>query len=171
MHRPSWGRCKDLNPPPTPASRLHLPLVNLSSVTSHTLCFHGPGSPECPHLLSPVCGRGAGGEWRRELLPVFQKGKLRPTAGSGPTQLRQQGSSPSHSLQPPHFSWSLIRAQSPLPFLLPSSPQVHPPQGQPRRTVMDLGQPSFSSSSLASGRALPPFPLLLLQTDDRRECL
>lgn len=63
-----------LSPTPT-ACRLPLPLADLSVVTSHTSCFHGPESLECSHLLSAVWGRGTGGAGGGSDYPCLLNGE------------------------------------------------------------------------------------------------
>lgn len=153
MPRPPGGWCWAVNPTPHPPS----PAAGFICLREHQCCH-------LPYLvfswsgvsrMSPsVCGRGAGGEWRRELLPVFQVGKLRPEAGRGPGWLRLQGWLPVAAFP---LSPAPIRAPRAPPHPVPpaASPRSVPP-GRAEEDSDGFGPPSFSSWSRVSPR--PPLP-------------
>lgn len=148
------------------ARRLRLPSLR-RCVTSRTCVFTVQVLQNVPIWHLP---------WAGGVQVVSGGGRSQPCFLSGETEARGRkwaGPAVTAGLVslPPSAAFPLFPApdQSPKPPCLPAGCPPAPP-GRARRTVMDLGQPSFSFRGLASQQALPPSPRLL-QTDDKRECL
>ena len=141
----------DHTPTALSAGSFHRPLADLRVVASHTLCFRGPGSPECSRLGSAVWGRGAGGKRGGSDYPCLLNGETEARGGEWARPARTAGQV---GRLPPSPS-PLIGAHSPRPSL-PPSPGRSPP-----------GRAGEDSDGSGPAFIFIPSPLLLLQTDDK----